>query len=579
MSKNPLIVKCTSCGSIAEYNIKEQSYCCPACGGRTQTVDSITNLVNWRKKQQSEIKNQLSKLPHTITHCPNCGAEFFFKENEATGICPYCDTPMIRKEYDEIVFFPESIIPFTITLEEAKKKLLDFIDKPARSYAKEAEIAKANINKMRGYYLPYCLIRGPIDFYVIRTYTKRRFICEVYVEKNFVNASKELDNLVLDAMEPFDWKEIVPFNFGYISGQSVKIRNIDEKELIRRAVEEVTVQQRKLIAEELDSEAIEIRASSANILSASVLLPVYYFKVGDFTIAVNGQTGRVSMTNNKERIRLVNYSAWVYLAVTMSSLLALIVYSRIWAHDKAGILAEIAAFFMIYFMSPIGLTFVLMPKDIKILIEKNPFASDKCLAIRRPDMSLSYKYGENAIYEETAKPFFFEFVNSRIKNLTIKLDKYSSILKISLLGTIGPFAITLTIAVILSLYYGNAEIFTKLLKNKNFTSFVVCWVFCWGFVFFLINTIYNNHKYDFNFQEDNNGGLVLKSNFGKIMLGLVIVLSIIIGSMTTKLIRIKPANSQKQKNTIELKTTTKTKHKNIINKKNKTMTPKLSQPE
>ena len=164
MSENPLLVKCKSCGSKTEYDIKEQSYCCPACGSKTSVVDAVTNLGTWRKNQQSDIKKQLHELPHTFTHCPNCGAEFFFKENEATGICPYCDTPMIRKDYDESDSFPESIVPFKITLEEAKEKLLDLVDKPASSYSEEAEIAKKNINKMQGFYLPYSLINLSVCF-------------------------------------------------------------------------------------------------------------------------------------------------------------------------------------------------------------------------------------------------------------------------------------------------------------------------------------------------------------------------------------------------------------------------------
>ena len=38
MSENPLLVKCKSCGSKTEYNIKEQSYCCNACGSKTSVL-------------------------------------------------------------------------------------------------------------------------------------------------------------------------------------------------------------------------------------------------------------------------------------------------------------------------------------------------------------------------------------------------------------------------------------------------------------------------------------------------------------------------------------------------------------
>ena len=82
MSENPLIVKCASCGSNAQYNIKEQSYCCPACGGKTSALDPVNHLNNWRHEHQNKIKEELRGLPHSVAKCPNCSAEFFFKENE-----------------------------------------------------------------------------------------------------------------------------------------------------------------------------------------------------------------------------------------------------------------------------------------------------------------------------------------------------------------------------------------------------------------------------------------------------------------------------------------------------------------
>ena len=54
MSENLLLVKCKSCGSKVEYDIKEHSYCCKACGQETSNADAVTNLANWRQKQQKD---------------------------------------------------------------------------------------------------------------------------------------------------------------------------------------------------------------------------------------------------------------------------------------------------------------------------------------------------------------------------------------------------------------------------------------------------------------------------------------------------------------------------------------------
>ena len=525
MSENPLLVKCKSCGSKTEYNIKEQSYCCPACGSKTSVVDAVTNLGTWRKCQQSDIKKQLHELPHTFTHCPNCGAEFFFKENEATGICPYCDTPMIRKDYDESDSFPESIVPFKITLEEAKEKLLDLVDKPARSYSEEAEIAKKNIDKLQGFYLPYCLIMGPIDYNIKRERTKRQFHCEINVEKNFINGSKELDNLVLDAMEPYDWKEIVPFSFGYISGQLVKIRNIDENELTKRAVEEVASQNKKQISEELDSEAIEINSDSANILSAPVLLPVYYFKVGDFTVAVNGQTGRVSMTNNHETKKIVNYSGWIALPILIA--LEIILFDSIESFAKLEInfWYKILLYLYFFFVSPLGLIFILLPKKIKTIIEKFPIASDKCLAIRQPDQRLRYDYGDDVILEEPNKLSFWELVDSKKENIEIKVHKTSTLIKQALFAMFYPFSAGLVVLVLVSLYHKSLSFFTN--ELIDILKVNACWVLVVASFYFIGGVIYNRIKYDFKLEKSGSRDFILDKSIFSVWFEVGVVFSLV----------------------------------------------------
>ena len=546
MSENPLIVKCKSCGNRAEYNIKEQSYCCPSCGSKTSVVDSVTNLANWRKKQQGEIKKQLHELPHTFTHCPNCGAKFFFKENEATGICPYCDTPLIRKDYDESDSFPESIVPFKITLEEAKEKLLDLIDKPSSSFSEEAELAKKNINKMQGYYLPYYIIMGPLNFNIKRANTKREFHCEVNVERNFINASKELDNLVLDAMEPYDWKEAVPFNFGYISGQSVKIRNIDEKELIDRAIEEVASQEKKIISKELDSEDIQIKSDdSVDVLNAPILLPVYYYKVANFTVAVNGQTGRVSMTNNHEKKKLVNYSGWIALFVTLFIHYFFISSLGIFEDSDTSLKFKIFIFFIFYLFTPIGLPFWFLPKKIKILKEKLPLASEKCLAIRQEDSRLSYKYGDDVIYEEIPKPYFWEKVESGIKSLKIDIVKNSSILRMSLWGMFGPLVISFIALIIASLYYKNIEIITKFISDKEFIKLSLTYIISTAPIFIIAGAIYNKTKYDSKLKKYYDDGLVLSADWIWVLFAFSLFVPVEVGLVFANQIKVPVAHEEK----------------------------------
>ena len=62
----------------------------------------------------------------------------------------------------------------------------------------------------------------------------RRYTCEGLINAEFVNRSKNLDNLLLDSMEPYDLNSLREFEFGYVAGHRVRIPDVDEKELVQR---------------------------------------------------------------------------------------------------------------------------------------------------------------------------------------------------------------------------------------------------------------------------------------------------------------------------------------------------------
>ena len=67
----------------------------------------------------------------------------------------------------------------------------------------------------------------------------KKYRCAGYVENVAVNASKQMDNSVLNAMEPFDWSRAVPFEYGFIAGQRAKLQDIGPKALEQRTLDEI----------------------------------------------------------------------------------------------------------------------------------------------------------------------------------------------------------------------------------------------------------------------------------------------------------------------------------------------------
>ena len=120
------------------------------------------------------------------------------------------------------------------------------------------------------------------------------------MENAFVNCSKQLDNLLLDGMEPFDLNGLTEFEFGYVAGHHVKTPDINGKDLEQRVCQEVEECYTPAVRKTLETKAVSIKASAESAITMPVLLPVYYICKGDLMAAVNGQTGKVSVRALKE---------------------------------------------------------------------------------------------------------------------------------------------------------------------------------------------------------------------------------------------------------------------------------------
>ena len=205
----------------------------------------------------------------------------------------------MRNDYFKISDFPESIIPFSITLKEAKELLKEWCAK--NRSLKEARLLQKHIDELQGSYLPYELIKGPVHMYVSRMDSAASYDMKGFVNGEFVNRSRQLDNRLLDGMEPFDLSALREFNFAYVSGQRVKIPDINEKALEERVREEVAETYKPDVENVFDTQAVEIFADPSGMIRLPVLLPVYYFREDELMAAVNGQTGKVSVLSLKPK--------------------------------------------------------------------------------------------------------------------------------------------------------------------------------------------------------------------------------------------------------------------------------------
>ena len=297
----PINIYCSSCGAPARFDIAEQVYRCAYCGGVTGIREPLAEKQGFRRDHRTRMAAQRAQFLLHATTCTGCGARIIFPEGEALTGCAFCGRSLVRQEYLGIEGFPEILIPFQITEDQAKERLLAWC-KQNRGRPEARDIQK-HMDELQGCYLPYELVKGPAACTVSRQESKT-FHARGFWEGSFVNTSQKLDNLLLDGMEPYDLGEVKEFDFSYLAGQRVKVRDTDEGETARRIGGEIASGYRPFAAKVMETQGVTVTADAGNMVELSAVLPAYYLKAGDTLAAVNGQTGKVAVREKKDRYLL-----------------------------------------------------------------------------------------------------------------------------------------------------------------------------------------------------------------------------------------------------------------------------------
>ncbi len=294
LGNSPFHIFCKNCGHPAEFSIEKQSYACPACGETTGIEEVKEHILQWKKMQDSTA--QKGPMPEAQMVCPTCGATILFPEGDMTEVCSFCGSKLVRKEFEYSEDFPEMIIPFRITEAQAREALNQWARE--NKGTKEAAVLLESLGKLEAYYLPYKMVRGPVEGFAQRNIASRLYECQAFVEGALVNVSRQLDNDVLDAAEPFDPGALRPFEHGYIAGHKVKLCDVNGEEASRRMFAEAAEDIRPVVEKVLENNDVAVRVVDTGLSEVPVLLPMYFIKTEAISAAVNGETGKVAVSVN-----------------------------------------------------------------------------------------------------------------------------------------------------------------------------------------------------------------------------------------------------------------------------------------
>ena len=427
-------IHCLQCGAPAAFDIVKQRYLCSYCGGTVEISEAKQEKQGFRDLQREKLKDSVKKFRLNRTSCSGCGAEVVFEENEAVSDCAFCGRSLVRTQYLNLKNMPESVVPFGITEKEARERLEDWCRKNRGK--REAKMLLPLIPELKGFYLPYEMIRGPIHMRVSRMDAERVYRCEGFMEDAFVNCSSQLDNLLLDGMEPFDLNGLTEFDFAYVAGYRVKIPDIGGKELEQRVCREAEECYTPAVRKTLETRAVRIEASAESAITMPVLLPVYYVCKGDMMAAVNGQTGKVSVRALKESRYF--FLPWWLKAIIATLLLCGAVFGGLvlFGMGLGGslfITSLLGFFFLITVLCVYSDT---TRNRFSVVSGREIFTSGEA-AFRRDGGKLVLR--ENLLERKTVSPVFFSRINGEERPAILRFTSLRRVIRMLLLSMIVMF--------------------------------------------------------------------------------------------------------------------------------------------
>ena len=320
MEENALQFLCPGCGAAMEYSIQKQMLHCSHC----DTCISVEEWTQqWMKKEiggdpsmqydddtyrkivkdSKNAERKRARIQVRIARCASCGAELAADTTEATSYCCYCGQAAVLQDRVDDMLEPDYIIPFRITKDEAEAIIRKNL---AKGKYVPAKIKEFETERLVGVYVPYWLF--DINYfddqywrYDIGTkkskYKYNRRAAECDFEKITVDGVARFDDEVADRLEPFDLKELVPFDAAYLSGMYADRFDEGAKEKEERAV----LRAKRLFDAEVGKTTLgELYASKPRYEVKNVeyaFLPVWFltFRHANkkYTVLVNGQTGKM----------------------------------------------------------------------------------------------------------------------------------------------------------------------------------------------------------------------------------------------------------------------------------------------
>jgi len=299
--------KCPNCGDDMTFDSESGHLSCGACG-RQDNIETFSEEFISTTFEDHEAKEY---------HCENCGASLITDADTAATTCSFCGAAVVLAERVSGTLAPAMVIPFSVSRDEAVKAFKKWCRNGILSPA--GFMTADRIKQITGMYVPFWIydLNSKVEVTAhatkVKSYSSGDYIVtetshfNVYRDINLnylkvpVDASKKMDDELMDKLEPFPYDQLKPFKTPYLAGYIAEKYNYDESELLPRVKQKI----QSFIDSYIDSSisgysSVQYRNKNINtkkVSSSYILLPVwmlyYDYNGTEYVFAMNGQTGKV----------------------------------------------------------------------------------------------------------------------------------------------------------------------------------------------------------------------------------------------------------------------------------------------
>ena len=278
---------------------------------RSTATDPVQAYLENSRWDDDDVENMRAY------NCSSCGAQLMVDQVTAVTSCPYCGNNAVLPGQLSDVLKPDYVIPFKLGKKDAIKALKNYYG--GKKYLPDSFTEGNHLEEIQGVYVPFWLYSGKADGDVTfngeiittwsdseNAYTQTdHYLLRRAGSMDFwripVDGSTRMPDTHMDAIEPFDYSDLVDFSVAYLPGYVTDRYDLDVQECDGRARARVESTATSALQNTVTGySGVSVNSSSVEVGWGNVayaLLPVWMLHTKwngqDFLFAMNGQTGKL----------------------------------------------------------------------------------------------------------------------------------------------------------------------------------------------------------------------------------------------------------------------------------------------